>query len=843
MHHRELPIYELEEALVARVGASGRLILQAPTGSGKSTQVPQMLLDRGLLGDGEVVVLQPRRLPARMLATRVAEERGCSLGDEVGYQIRFDRVASERTRIRFVTEGILLRQMMGDPRLRGVSAILFDEFHERHLYGDITLARALDLQETERPDLKLIVMSATLDTTRLEDYLGGCESLRSAGRAYPVEMEYLDSPVKFEDYPMWELAASEFQRLERNYDGDALIFMPGAYEIGRTAQAIRANSDCVVLPLHGELPVAEQDAALRSYGKRKVVVATNVAETSLTIDGVRLVIDCGLAKIARYDPYRGINTLLTEKISRAAADQRAGRAGRTAPGRCLRLWTEAEHAGRAAQELPEIKRLDLAEVVLTLKAGGVTDVGTFRWLERPEAKSLARAESLLRDLGALDAESGEITAIGRRMLAFPIHPRYARMFLAADTQGCVRPVAQIAAVSQGRPLLRRGEGKQTEQDREDVLGEKADSDFFILLRAMRFAERNNFSAQACKKLGVNGIAAREAWHLSSQFLKIAGDQKLDTAEREVSDEAIRKSILAGFPDQVAKRCEPGTLRCFLVHGRTGTLARESAVRESPLMVASEVRETQGRDGLQVLLTLATAIEEDWLRELFPEAVKDRLDVSYDATQRKVIATREILFHDLLLRSEKGGEPPLEQAASLLAAEVISGACPLKNWDHAVEQWITRVQRLREWMPELGIPALGETERGDLIQQICYGAVSYREIKERPVWPVVKSWLSGVQQEWIDRFVPERITLPNERKTKIAYAASGPPVVAVKIQDLFGVKGSLFIGEGRVPLTIQVLAPNHRPIQITSNMSTFWKESYPAVRQELQRKYPRHQWEP
>src|ERR1700730_1274196 len=389
MRREDLPIFELDHQLVADLKESSRLIIQAPTGSGKSTQVPQILLDHGLLGDSQVVILQPRRLATRLLAARVASERNGRLGDEVGYQIRFENITSNRTRIRFVTEGILLRQLIQDPQLRAVSAILFDEFHERHLYGDITLARALQLQKTSRPDLKLAVMSATLDTGLLQKYLEPCAVLSSSGRAFPVTIEYLPKPVGDEGYPVWDLAADELERLAPGTEGDVLIFMPGKYEIGRTISAIRASrvSDrFVVLPLHGELPPAEQDAALAHYQKRRAIVATNVAETSLTIDGVQVVIDSGLARIARFDARRGINTLLVEKISRASAEQRAGRAGRTAPAHCLRLWTKHEHEQRPLQEAAEVKRLDLAEVVLTLKASGVEDVYAFRWLEPPEPR-------------------------------------------------------------------------------------------------------------------------------------------------------------------------------------------------------------------------------------------------------------------------------------------------------------------------------------------------------------------------------------------------------------------------------------------------------------------------
>lgn len=845
MTRGDLPIFELEQAIEAALRSHTRLILQAPTGSGKSTQVPQILLDHDLLGQGEVVVLQPRRLATRMLAARVAAERNSPLGQEVGYQIRFDRVVSDRTRIRFVTEGVLLRQLLQDPRLSGVSAILFDEFHERHLYGDITLARALDLQQSARPDLKLIVMSATLETARLESFLAPCAMLRSEGRAFPVDIEYLPRPWRPEDVAVWDVAADELERLAGQTTGDVLIFMPGAYEIHRTIDAIRhskAGDEFIPLPLHGELPVAEQDAALASYSRRKVVVSTNVAETSLTIDGVRVVIDGGLARIARFDPYRGINTLLVEKISRASADQRAGRAGRTAPGVCLRLWTEREHLDRPAQELPEVKRLDLAEVVLTLKASGVEDIAAFRWLEPPEPRSLERAHALLIDLGALGESTGHISPIGRRMLAFPVHPRYARMLLEAHQRGCVRAIALIAALSQGRGLLRRPEGRQMEQERADLLGEKESSDFFILMRAFRFAEQHHYNPQKCKRLGINGAASREAAQTYEQFLRIARDEKLDLERNAGVDEAIQRSILAGFTDQVAMRADTGTLRCNLVHERRGVLARESVVHHSPLLVASDVREIQSKDGeLTVLLNMATAIEEAWLRELLPDAFRIEEKVVYDPVQRRVIARRQTLFRDLLLKAEVTEKVPREQAAQVLADAVTSGACILVNWDHAVEQWITRLNRLREWMPELELPAIGDSERRLLIEQICHGATTYKDIKERSVWPVVKSWLSQTQQELLDKFAPERVALPNGKKWKITYDPVAAPFIAARIQELYGVEGSLEIAAARVQLVIQVLAPNQRPVQVTQNLSTFWKESYPKLKQELQRRYPRHEW--
>lgn len=846
MDSGDLPIFELEPAICDGFAGAGRVIIQAPTGSGKSTQAPQMLLDHDLLGNGQVVILQPRRLATRMLAARVAVERGVRLGDEVGYQIRFDDVSSSRTRIKFVTEGILLRRMLGDPTLGGISAILFDEFHERHLYGDITLARALQLQETVRPDLKIGVMSATLATELLEKYLQPCRVLRSAGRTFPVTMEYLPKPMDPAHLPIWEAAAREWERLATaQTEGDALIFMPGAYEIQRTIEAIRASPVArgwTVLPLHGELPAAQQDAAVARYDCRKAIVSTNVAETSLTIDGVRLVIDSGLARVARYDPHRGINTLLVEKISRASADQRMGRAGRTAPGHCARLWTEQEHRLRSPQELPEVKRLDLSEVVLTLKASGVTDVKAFRWLEAPEARSLERAEALLTDLGALDSTSGAITEIGRRMLSFPVHPRYSRMLLAADELRCVRPVALIAALTQGRSLWMRGADRHMDAHREEVLGGEAESDFFILMRAWRHADQSGYNLERCKRLGIHAGAARQVRPLFERFLDIAREEGIDIGEHPVSDEAIQRCLLLGFSDHLARRVDGGTLRCALVHGRSGTLARDSVVRDKPLLVAAEVEEVQ-RGGLEVevILRFVTAVREEWLRGFFPGDFRTAHEVFYDNTTRRVMAREQTLFRGLALESKMSDRPPPEAAAAILTEEVLKGACPLKHWDDAVEQWILRVNRLSEWCPDLGITAIGEADRRTMIQQICLGATSYKEIKEKPVLPVVKAWLSPAGQEWMEKHAPGQISLPKGRKTRITYAKEGPPTIAARIQDLYGVQETLAIARGRVPLVIQVLAPNHRPVQITQNLAIFWRETYPKIKQELQRKYPRHEW--
>jgi ATP-dependent helicase HrpB len=840
-----LPIYEIESDIIPRLQRDKRLILSAPTGSGKSTQVPQMLLKHGLLGGGQVVVLQPRRLAARLLAARVAQELGVKLGEEVGYQIRFENVTSAKTKIRFVTEGVLLRQMINDPKLSGVSAILFDEFHERHLYGDITLAQTLDQQEKFRPDLMLAVMSATLNAIELKKYLSPCAILSSEGRMFPVEMEYLELPSYTDKRPVWEQAADAFsQYVHRGGEGDVLVFMPGGFEIAQTIEAIRHTSEAkvfILLPLHGELPPRDQDAAVARYDKRKVVVATNVAETSLTIDGVRLVIDSGLARVARYDANRGINTLLIDKISQSSADQRAGRAGRTAPGVCMRLWSREEHSHRAVQELPEIKRLDLSEVVLTLKASGVEDLRKFRWLEKPDEISLAHAEELLADLGALDKKNS-ITPIGRKMLAFPLHPRYARMLLAAQEYGCVHQACLVAALTQGRDLLLRNCGKEVDSAREDLLGEKATSDFWILMRAWSFAFNNQFRVDACRKLGIHAVTAKQVGPLFDQFLRIAKDEGLDTKPREVKDENLQKCILIGFSDRVARRMDQGTLRCELVHGRRGVLARESVVQHRPLFVAAEIREIEGRDKeVNTILSLGTATEVEWLRELFPDDIKSDVRVQFDAQQKRVLAAELLRFRDLALAVKRIDPPPADAAARLLADEILAGRLLLPNWDHHVEQWLARLNLLCKECADLQLPAITDDDKKSIIEQLCHGAVSYKDIKEHEVKPVVMSWLSHVQRELLDKHAPERLTLANGRTPKVNYENGKSPFIALRIQELYDVNQTPKIALGRVPVTVHILTPGMKPIQVTQDLASFWREHYPKIKSELARKYPKHFW--
>ena len=838
-----LPIDVLQADLVAACGRVRRLVLRAPTGSGKSTRIPQMLLDLNLV-QGQIVVLQPRRIAARLLAARIAQERNVRLGGEVGYQIRFERVESAQTRIKFVTEALLLRQMASDPELKGVGAVVFDEFHERNLHSDVALALARRLQETHRPDLLIMAMSATLDTEGVAKWLGCAETLAADGRAYPVQVEYTHLP-RNSTRPIWDAAAEQVRRvLREETEGDILVFMPGSYEIMRTIGAVRnlpESGGVDILPLYGELPPEEQDRAVKPGPGRKVIVATNVAETSLTIPGVRAVVDAGLARIARFDPHRGIDTLLVEPVSQASAEQRAGRAGRTGPGRCIRLWSQTDHEARPLREVPEIKRVDLSETILLLLSSGWGEAATFPWYEKPDDKALQRALTVLADLGAVDAQ-GKLTNLGRRMSVFPAHPRYARMLLAAGDLDCVYEVCRIAGLAQGRDILFRKVDDRTENARDSVEQEDG-SDFFPRLALLQRAVEMKFDADACDRFGVHGQAARQADQAARQFLRLAEGQGLPVSDRVADPADVRRCLLLGFSDRLAVRLDAGTLRCALVHGRTGELRRESSIRNAKLLVAAEVDEIQSRGGVTTYLSLATAIEEAWLQELFPAEFSTVNQVRYDASQRRVVTRVERRFRDLVLEAKERDDAPSDAASRLLAEEVAAGRLELEKWDAPVDAWIRRVNFLSKHCPELGIPPFDEAARRMVIEEVCAGAVAYRDIRERPVFGVVRGWLTHEQAMALESYCPEKIVLPRKKHpARIEYTEDGQAEVEATVQELYDFPGSkLRVCLGKVPMVVCIQSPARRTQQRTTDLDAFWKGSYEGVKKELRGRYPKHEW--
>ena len=839
----DLPIDKLKDDLQAACSRSRRIVLSAPTGSGKSTRLPQMLLDLKCV-EGQILILQPRRMAARLLARRVAQERGVKLGTEVGYQIRFERVESAETKIKFITEALLLRQMAADPALRGIGAIIFDEFHERNIHSDVALSLVRQLQEKQRPDLLLVVMSATLDTAGVAQWLKPAETLISDGRTYPVAVEYSPTP-RTSSQPIWDRAAEQVARLLREEStGDILVFMPGAYEIMKTINAVKFLKEAggvQVLPLHGELSASDQDNAVQESNQRKVIVATNVAETSLTIPGVRMVVDAGLARIARYDPIRGIDTLLIEPIAQASAEQRAGRAGRTGPGRCIRLWSHTDHQSRPLRETPEIKRMDLTETILLLLSMGWSDVENFPWYESPNPQAFAQAFTVLKDIGAID-KNNLLSPLGKKMAVFPAHPRYARMLMAAHELNCVSEVATIAGLSQGRDILLRKVDESAERARENIKTSEG-SDFFLRIALLQKAKEVKFDADACQRLGIQGQAARQADQAAQQFLRIAESQGFKINHDSALPEQIQKAILVGFIDRLAVRLDAGTLRCALVHNRRGELRRESMVRSAKLLVAAEIDEIQTRGEVTTFLSLATEIKEEWLKELFPSEFSNQNFVKYDATQRRVVTRVERCFRDLVLESKEQEGLSSDDASQLLATEVLAGRLELEKWDQSVDAWINRLNFLAKHCPELGIPVFDESGKRMVIEQICQGAVAYRDIRDRPVMSIVRDWLTHEQLLALDTYCPEKILLPRKKHpAKIEYTHDGEALIEATVQELYDVPGAkLKVCQGRVSLIICIQSPARRTQQRTTDLDAFWKGSYELVKKELKGRYPKHEW--
>ena len=846
-----LPVFEIAESLKAAVapGMRDRVLLKAPTGSGKSTSVPGMLADAGI--SGTIIVIEPRRMAARLLAGWVAKQRGATLGREVGYAVRFDSRYGNDTRILYMTDGVFQRWIQDDPELTGVGAVVFDEFHERRLAVDVALARCLDLQDGPRPDLRVIVMSATLETAGLADFLTPAASLEAGGRTYPVDVLYRPDRAPVNDrrggppreVPVWEKMVTVCREAMAMPDaGNILMFLPGTHEIRKTIELLESGSisrGWDVFPLYSSLPPAAQEAAITPGNKPKIIVSTNVAETSLTIDGVRTVIDSGLARISSYEPRRGINTLLIKKISRAAAEQRAGRAGRTAPGRAFRLWSEADHARRAEFEVPEVHRVDLAEAVLLLKAAGVAEIRDFRWFDAPKEDALVRAETLLHDLGAIDSQ-GLLTDEGAKMASLPLEPRFSRLMLAGHEHGCVSETAFIAAAVQGEGIF---VNKRGGVGRKDFIFADDGSDFAGEWRAFDSAEAMKFDPQRCGQIGVLARGAREIAQgfdrLASLAKRFGWDWK--PVDFKTNRDAVGHAMLASFSDQLAIRFNQGTLACKLVHNRRGKLDEESCVKNAPAFVAAEITEVEAREVI-THLRRATAIDPAWLAELFPEDLTHSDGAAWDETRRRVVARKETRFRDLVLEAKESDQNVnLDRAAEILAEKVLSGELVLKNWDHTVDQWTARLVLLGKAMPELEMPGWTEQDKADAIAQICHGSVAYKDIKEANVWRVLREWLSSAQRSALDSYCPERIDLPNGQSAKITYEPGRDPFISVRVSHLFGVWETPTIVGGRVPLLVHILTPGQKPWQMTKDLKNFWAAGYFQMKKEVAGRYPRHPW--
>ena len=835
-----LPILAHQEEILAHLEQSNRLVLTAPTGSGKTTQVPQILhRARG----ARIAVLQPRRLATRLVAQRVAQELGAKLGGLVGYQTRHDAKIGPETRIRFLTEGLFLRLLQSDPELKIFDAVLLDEFHERSLTADVVLGLLRRLQETSRPDLALVVMSATLDATSLSAYLQ-CPAVTAAGRLYPVDIRYRPDSA---GSPPWDRAADALHDLlARGIEGDILVFMPGAYEIRRTIEAAQdrlagLGERIDFRPLYGALSAREQDAAVAPGPRRKIVVATNVAETSITIEGVRHVVDSGLARVHRHDPRRGIEALLIQAISRASTEQRAGRAGRTAPGTCTRLWSPDEQRARPERDAPEIHRLDLADAALQLLSLGISDLATFPWLDAPEPQALDRAHTLLRDLEALDAE-GQLTDLGRQMARLPTHPRLARFLVEAARRRCLgRAVFWAALVGERDVLLQPAHDRHTRASRSDASA-TLPSDLAVRERALVHAGDLGYAPDACARQGLNGHACRQADQTARLLRDAARRAGLDARGRGRTEDLL-KCLLVAFFDRVAVRRSPDNLLCSMAGQRRVELDPKSAARESMALVALEIRELEARreNNVRTTLSLASAIDVDWLEDIHPDRVALDMETTWNAETRAVEQAEVHLYDGLVYRREPVAEIDTAAAEEILVERIAAGQLRLEKWDRDVKQWIARTRLLHRLFPERELITYDEDDLLIVYHEIVAGAYRYSQIRRRDCLPYVQNALPWNERQFVEKMAPLHHHLPSGARMKIEYVEDGPPRGRAKIQDLYDLRQTPSIAGGRQKLLLEILGPNFRPVQVTDDLEGFWQRTYPEVKKELKRRYPKHEW--
>lgn len=756
-----LPIdRHLDAIAAAAAAAGGNVVVEAAPGAGKTTRVPAALLPLG-----PVLVLEPRRIAARMAARRVAQELGVRLGAEVGYQVRFEEAASRDTRLRFITEGVLTRRLLSDPRLNGISTVILDEFHERHIDTDLALALLRRLQKTSRPDLRIVVMSATLDAEPVARFLGGAARVVSEGRLFPTEVDYTPASAQ----PLEEQVARALERL-LPLDGDVLVFLPGAAEIRaaqRACEPLARKHGLALCPLYGDLSPDEQDAAVQRdpAGRHKVILSTNIAESSITIDGVSAVIDSGLARIAGDSPWTGLPTLRVSRISRASAIQRAGRAGRTRAGRVIRLYSQEDFLRRPEFDTPELARRELSQLVLELRAMGIREL---EWFHEPPHEAWKAAESLLTRLGA----TGD-TAVA--MSRLPLHPRLARLVVEAERRGCGLQGCEVAAclsAGERRILMHRRDWMPT-------------------------------TARTFEQL--------------SRFVRNKGRD---------DDEALGLSLLAAFPDRLAKRQRDRELA--LAGGGSAVLAEESHAR---FLLAVDIEDRMEKGA--PVVRIAHKVEPEWLIELFPERIEERSGVEWNRTAERVETVSALLYDGIVLEETRGGDPPDPEVATAMLAAKAREADPGRfvRDREALDQLLARAAFAHE-RGRIAAP-FGLDEVKEVLAELCWGKRSLKELENEDVVAVIESRLR------LEEYAPTRLALPSGRKARVEYAAGQSPWVSSRLQDFFGMKESPRISG--VPLVVHLLAPSQRPVQVTSDLAGFWERHYPQIRRELMRKYPKHQW--
>lgn len=812
-HLAPLPIDPLLPDVLEALRTHGRLVLTADPGAGKTTRVPRALLDAGLLEAGDCWVLEPRRLAARLAALRVAEELGEEVGGRVGYAVRFEQRVSRGTRIRFVTEGLLLRRLQEDPGLRGTATVILDEFHERHLHTDVALTLLRRLQRTTRPDLRLLVMSATLDAAPVAAFLEA-PVLHSAGRPHPVEIRHAP---RVDEGP---LAGRILEALDQRLPGHVLVFLPGAAEIRQAQTRLATWAEAAgarLLPLHGSLSLDAQREAVAPSGGLKVILSTNVAESSVTLDGVRTVIDSGLAREAVHNPWTGLSGLRTVRISQARVLQRTGRAGRQGPGLCLRLFPEQDFLAREPFDVPELQRSDLAECVLALRGLGL-DPGRLDWLEAPPATALEAAEELLRRLGALEGQG--LSTLGRDLARWPLHPRLARLLVEGETLGIPDTAARAAVLLEVGDLQARRELGARRGPRH-----RGDSDLWPRLDAFAEVQAAGFGAGAIRAAGLDPGAVQQA-RQALKALRVPGDRQDAPA-----DELLLRALLRGFPDRVARLGRSGSLKG--VGGWGGRLDASSGCGEAEFILALDAEASAAG----VLVRLASRVEPEWILDAFPEDLEEEVALTYDRGRGRVERRQVLRYRDLVLEEVVRAADPSEPEVADLLAEGVLGQGREALGD-GFTLLLDRAGFLRRQRLDLALPEREALARR-LVAEAVQGQGSLRDL-------AATDWTWGFRAAFgpeaatlLDSWCPTHLQLPR-RRAPIHYDQD-QPWVASRLQDFLGMKDAPRVAGGRVPLVLHLLAPNMRAVQVTTDLPGFWQRAYQELRPALSRRYPRHEW--
>ena len=805
-----LPVDNVVPALARALGERGVAVLTAAPGAGKTTRVPLALLGESWLGANRIVMLEPRRLAARAAARRMAATLGEDVGETVGYRVRFEHRTSARTRIEVVTEGVLLTALQRDPSLAGVGLLVFDEFHERSLEGDLGLALAWDARQALRPDLRLLVMSATLDTEALAARLDGAAVIDAPGRAFPVEVRHLPRGPRTR---LSDDVADAVRRALREAEGSVLAFLPGEAEIRRTEAALASGAlpaDVEVAPLYGAMPAAAQDHAIAPAppGRRKVVLATTIAETSLTIEGISVVVDGGFKRAPRFDPSSGMTRLETVRVSIAAAEQRRGRAGRLGPGLCYRLWADEEERAFARHDQAEVLGADLAPLALELAQWGTRDPDTLLWIDPPPAAAFAQARALLRNLGAVD-DGGAITAIGRRMAALPLHPRLAHMIEAAPDAARKARACDLAALLSER----------------DVIEGARDADLAHRMDAV-FAERAG--------KGVHAGARARVREAARQIRSIAKVRET-AAARETGP-----LVALAYPDRVAER-RGGRNRYRFAGGGGGALAEDDPLAGREFLA---VASTDGRGG-DSRIFLAAPLEREEIDSLFADRIAIVEEVAWDARNESVVQRRQRRFGAVVLEESRieGADPA--RVAAAMAAGVAAMGLDVLPWTDAARGLQARAAFLARACPEADWPDLSDTRLAttlaDWLAPYLAGMARRAHLERLDLAHILGTLIPHPLRARLDALAPVRLALPSGATYAIDYAAPGGPKLTVRLQEVFGLAETPRVAEGRVAVTLELLSPARRPLATTADLASFWRQAYPQVRREMRGRYPKHAW--